>query len=252
MIEITVKHDLWKLKPWLSGIQRRQIPYGTMLALNRTATRVQEAEVNEMRGVFDRPTPYTLSALRIRKATKANLTAYVEPKNMATKAISADKYLAPQILGGSRGQKRFERALIAVGAMPQGYVAVPGSGARFDAYGNMSRGQIVQILAYFRAFPEVGYRANMSAAGRGRLARGSRRNMGYSYFVAGPGGSLPPGIWQRFAFSEGHAIRPVLIFVKSTMYRKRLDFDVVAEKTVEKYFEGDFRLAMMQAAATAR
>ncbi|MHB1098523.1 MAG: hypothetical protein ACYCZR_03095 [Burkholderiales bacterium] len=252
MIEIRVMHTFPELKAWLAGIQFRQIPYATVLALNRTAARVQDAEVGEMRSVFDRPTPYTLSALRIRKASKANLTAYVEPKYMATKAISADKFLAPQILGGSRKQKRFERALIAVGAMPEGYVAVPGAGARLDAYGNMSRGQIVQILSYFRAFPESGYRANMTEAGRQSMARGSRRSMGYTYFAGRPGRNLPLGIWQRHEFSMGQSIRPVLIFVKSTHYRVRLKFDELAKKTVDRNFEKDFEVAMEQAVATAR
>lgn len=231
---------------------RKQVDFATRVALTRTAQKAVPAVQREMRDVFCNPTPYTLSGLRVEPATKTRLTATVMLKDDATKATPAAKYLLPQIKGGQRGQKRFERALQAVGAMPAGYRAVPGSGARLDSFGNMSRGQIVQLLAYFRAFPEMGYKANMTRESRVRLARGTKRKQGYAYFVGRPGDRLPLGIYQRIGFGFGSAIRPVLLFVRSAVYTERFDFEYVVRKTVETEFPAEFARAMVEAKRTAR
>jgi hypothetical protein len=232
--------------------EQKQVDYATRVALTKTAQKAVPALQREMRDVFSNPTPYTLSGLRVEPATKSRLSATVMLKDDATKATPAAKFLLPQIQGGVRGQKRYERALQAVGALPAGYRTVPGAGAKLDAYGNMSRGQIVQILAYFRAFPEAGYKANMTDQGRARLARGSKRKLGFTYFVGRPGDRLPLGVYQRFTFAKGSAIKPVLLFVRSAVYQPRLDFEYVVEKTVETEFAGEFARAMVEARRTAR
>lgn len=224
---------------------KKQIVSATRLSVNRIADKAVRAEQHEMRDVFRNPTPFTLSSVRMKPATSSSLAATVELKDDATKATPATRFLAPQLKGGPRGQKRFERALQAVGAMPAGYRAVPGQAARLDAYGNMSRGQIVQILAYFRAFPEMGYKANMTDQGRARLARGTKRKQGYTYFVGRPGDRLPLGIYQRFSFGVGSAIKPVMLFVRSAVYQERYDFAYVVEATVKNGFGAEFEQAMV-------
>ncbi len=235
-----------------SSAGQKQIQFATRVALTRTAQQAALAEVREMRDVFRNPTPYTLSSVFVQAATKTRLEATVKLKDDSTKATPASKFLAAQVRGGQRGQKRFERALQAVGAMPTGYRAVPGAAARLDTYGNMSRGQIVQLLAYFRAFPEMGYKANMNDKGRARLARGTRRQQGYVYFVGRPGDRLPLGIYQRFSFGHGSAIKPVLIFVRSAVYQERYDFEYVVEQTVKTQFANEFAKAYGEALGTAR
>ena len=148
----------------LNALERKQLPFAYSLAVNRTAKLVKQAEIDKMRAVFDRPTPYTLNSLYVKPGTKANPSAYVWLKYDTFKGTPAEKYLLPQIDGGSRSHKRFERALQGVGAMPTGYYCIPGKFAQMDNYGNWSRGQIIKILSYFRAFPERGYRANMTDA----------------------------------------------------------------------------------------
>src|SRR5690606_41847181 len=61
---------------WLSRGER-QVPDATSLVLNRTASAIQKALVEQMGQVVDRPPPYTLRSLRLRRATKQNLTASV-------------------------------------------------------------------------------------------------------------------------------------------------------------------------------
>lgn len=250
MVKVDVSQALRGLTADLVGAEK-QVKFATRVALTRTAKKAALAEVKEMRDVFRNPTPYTLNSLFVRPATSKRLAAEVKLKDEATKAVPASRFLAPQISGGQRQQKRFERALQSVGAMPDGYRAVPASGAKIDSYGNMSRAQIVQILAFFRAFPEVGYKANMTTAKREKLAKGTKRKLGFSYFVGTPGDRLPLGIYQRTALYGGTAIKPVLIFVRSAMYTQRLDFQYVVDQVVKAEFSGEFNYAFVEAKRTA-
>jgi hypothetical protein len=231
---------------------QRQVKFATRLALTRTAQVAAKAEVKEMRDVFRNPTPYALNSVFVLPATANRLSATVKLKDEATKATPAVKFLSPQVSGGQRRLKRFEKALTAVGAMPVGYRAVPGKGAKMDSYGNMSRGQIVQILAFFRAFPEMGYKANMTAAGRARLARGTRRTQGFAYFVGSPGDRMPLGVYQRVAMAGGSALKPVLLFVRSAVYQPVFDFEYVVEQAVKTGFASEFEKAFAEAKRTAR
>lgn len=232
--------------------EKKQVNFATKVALTRTGQKVMVAEQREMRDVFSMPTPFTMSSLYLRPATSSNLSAEVKLKDFASKATPASKFLAAQLKGGERVQKRFERALQAVGALPPGFRIVPGDAAKLDAYGNMDRGQIVQILAFFRAFPEAGYKANMTAQGRAKLARGGKTRQGISYFAGRPGDRLPLGIYQRVTFARGTAIKPVMIFVRSAVYQAVFNFEDVAKRTVDAEFGPQFALAYAEAKRTAR
>lgn len=249
-MKIQTKHDFDTLLKTLEATPE-QLRFTTAVALTRTAQDVKKAEENEMRDIFDRPTPYTMTSVFMRSATKQNLEAVVWLKDFAGKATAAVDYLMPQIAGGSRRQKRFERALQAVGAMPEGYRAVPGDGAKLDANGNMDRGQIVQILSYFKAFPEAGYKANMTDKRKKALAKGSRTRQGFAYFVGSPGDRLPLGVWQRIRFAAGTAIKPVMIFVRDADYESIFKFEYTGQQTVDRRFNTHFEQAFAMAMRTA-
>lgn len=273
MIQVSVKDNLDKVSRQLDDLARRQLPFATARALTRTALEVRDAEKREMGRVFDRPTRWTMNSLYVKPATKQSLSARVWLKDSAHKGTPADKYLAPEITGGSRAVKRFERAFQAAGIMPKGTVAVPGPGARLDASGNVARGQIVQLLAYFKAFSEQGYKANMDDAGRAKLAKrsgaGSRSGYatigGVEYFVSrgrghwqgrgswrhGRSQHLPAGIWARRGI-HGSDIVPVMLFVRSATYRKRFPFFEVAHQTINRRFNALFGQSIAQAIAQAR
>lgn len=227
-------------------------------ALNWTAADAQVEVQNEMRKVFDRPTPYTIGGVGVWKAKPGDMVATVALKDASGKGTPASQYLAPQVWGGQRSMKRFEKALQRIGALPQGWMAVPASGAQMDAYGNMNRGQIVQILAALQAFGEQGYKANMDAKGRARLARGSKRSYGREYFVShgrgfrqgtgswkhGRNQHLPAGVWMRQGGGLGKALRPVLMFVRSATYKPRLPFHRTVIDYARREFPNKFERAM--------
>lgn len=240
MIKVTV--TVPNLAKEFTGIAK-QVRFATAVAMTRTARAIKEELVGEMRSKFDRPTPYTLNALAVKPARRDDLSAEVFLKNSASKAIPASKFLAPQILGGSRRHKRFERSLEAAGLLPKGMQAVPGQAAKLDAYGNMSRGQIVKILSYLRASADP---TQNRGAGRGR---GSRRME--EYFVARPrsrAGHLRPGIYLRTPDGP----RPVVIYVQPGRYRVRFDFAGVAARVAAERFPAEMERAFDEAVATSR
>lgn len=248
MINIAVKDGLKSVSDYIRKLPANQVAFATSVAINKTAAKVKVALEEEIPKAFDRPTKYTQNSLYMKASNKKNLSARVWVKDDTFKGTPAAKYMEPEIFGGPRRHKRFEKALIARGLMRSDQFAVPGAACKLDAFGGVSAGFITQLLAYLRAFGEVGYKSNMDAKGRARIAK----KHGLSYFVARAGGHLHPGIWARYAFASGTSIKPVIMFVKPPSYAKRYPFMEVADKTVDRYFVPSFEEAFELAMKTAR
>lgn len=232
---------------------QKQHRFAAAVALTRTAQDVQQAERGEIMGAFDRPTPYTINSLRLRPATRERLEAEVFLKDDASgSGTPATKYLLPQIEGGKRHLKSFERQLQQIGAMPAGWHAVPGRFARLNAYGNVSYGQIIQILSQLRSTPTAGYDRAISTD-KAKAAR-ARARAGGQYFALPSGrGRLLPGIYQARDTAWGRAApRPVFIFVRSVTYRALFRFAEVAEAVALHKFPVHFDAALAMALRTAR
>lgn len=244
----------------LLGEQQRQVPFVLSLTLNRTAQDVRKAEQSEMRTVFDRPTRFTLNSLFLQAATKQKLEARVWVKDTER----PDHYLLPQITGGSRPLKRFEQLLVQRGVMRAGERAVPGGAAKLDAYGNMSRGQIVKILSQLQAFNLSGFDANATNSKRSRAKRaretyfvstgkGTHPFGGHSWSKGRMMQELPRGVWVRTPHEVlGSKVAPVLIFVDRTTYSRRFRFDEIAGQTVSRVMPGHLQSAVAQALRTTR
>lgn len=265
MLKIDISHDLERLIRDVDDLHRKHIPYATALALTRTAQAAKKAVEDELPRAFDRPTRWTMNSVFFKSAKKTRLEAKVWIKDETGKGIPATKYLGPQIFGGARHFKRFEKALQRVGILPPGMMAVPAAAAELDAYGNMSRGQIVKILSFFSAFSEVGYRANITDKRRKSMWKGSEKRgvRGFEYFaLSKQTGKLPPGIYLRKNYSVGEldkvahlqkgAAKPVLLFVRAATYRKRLRFFEIAEATAQAKLPRHFGEALAHAIATAK
>lgn len=235
-MKISVNLQLDRVARGLEDLAKKQATYAVAAALTDTVKDVKAAEVHEIKDSFDRPKPITLDSIYVRPATKSKLEAVVGIKTYMGKGNSAEDYLAAEIEGGSRKFKRFERALRVAGIMPDGYYVVPGAGVPLDQYGNVSSSLIVQILSYFKAFPEQGYFANMTAKRKAALAKGKRGKQGVAYFVSFGDRWLRRGIWARYSFGHGSAVKPILMFVRGANYEKRFDYFYTAEKTIERQF----------------
>ncbi len=234
-MKITTQVDTRGFEATLKGWERQQLPYATAVALTRTAKATVPAMQKAMLAAFDRPTAYTLNSLYIKPATKANLVAEVRLKDVASKGLPPSVYLAPDVFGGERQPKRSENLLRRAGMLPGGMLWVPGSGATLDRYGNMSRGQVVQVISALQANANAGYTANKS------YRIGARRNLKTDgYFVGKPAnGLLPLGVYLR----TKTGLKPIMIFVSHAHYTALLPF----YETVGQVYTANFQTLFNQA-----
>lgn len=254
MLNISVTSDLERQVSQWARIAGDQVPFATALALTRTAKAAKEEIERQLPSLIDKPTAYTMRGFRLYPATKKKLIAEVTFRDAFGKGTAARDYLSPLVYGGDRKLKAFERSLQKTGLLPAGYAAMPGKAAEIDGFGNMSRGQIVQILSYFKAFGEQGYRANITDKKRDAMAAGNKRNRGVSYFVGRPGnGKLPLGVWKKTSFGGlGSSVKPIIIFTKKPRYAARLNVPGIAQRIVEARFPVELEAAVKQALATRR
>lgn len=74
--EITLQ-GLADVQRLFGRLDASQLAYAHMTAINDVAFKVKRAEQDEMRRVFDKPTPWLIRQVAVRKATKAELTAVI-------------------------------------------------------------------------------------------------------------------------------------------------------------------------------
>lgn len=237
-----------------------QVPFAAMTAINKTALQAKSEIQTKMKQVFDRPTPWVLNSIGPRRredfATKTNLSAEVAFRDKWQDKTDRTM-VSPHVEGGKRHYKAMEARLMRIGMMPAGYNAVPGGAAKLDANGNMSPGQISQLLNVLGAYTEGGFnKANLNTVKR--LTKGNVKKgvYGFTYFVSpvgttGHGKHLQPGVYQRVTTGFGSSLKPILIFVKQAKYKRRLDFYGIAQATVDRDFLGNFEAAFDDAMRTA-
>ena len=250
----------------LSGPQARQA-YAN--AINDTAFKVRGEMQKELRSRFDRVTPFIANAPKVFKATPDKLTASIAPtldsRNLPSTGgkvgVDPQQVLQEQEFGGSRRDKKSEVALRRAGILLPGWQTAiprdpyPGSD---DGRGNLKGSFLVQVISYFQAFGEQGYKANMTEKGFKRLHKNGRKKdvamgvkgwtknvRGHRYIVAYGrlrGGArqtrngeydqrasnLKPGIWA-ISGTGGGIVKPVLMFVRPGTYRPLISMDRIAQ-----------------------
>lgn len=208
-----------------------QLPYAMALALTRVAQQVKRDIEAEMPRVFESPTRWTLNSLRLQAARKNNLQAVVAVKDQAARGNPALFWLAPEVYGGSRSDKRAEMALKTAGLLPGGMQAVPGRESTLNRFGNMTKGSITKAVA------------GAQAAESGQTQDGRTK-----YFVMRKEGK-PLGIAARFSRAR---MGMVMAFVSSGRYQQRLDFHGVGHKAVNSVYVTELHKAIKQAIETAK
>ncbi|MBB1074481.1 hypothetical protein HUU62_08665 [Rhodoferax sp. 4810] len=244
-----IRIDTTDLRNLVGSLDRlaKEMPYAVMRAINNTAFQVRTAEQAEISNVFDRPTPWLLKTIYVTKATTQRLSAAVGPNEWFTKSgyrvghsTPWERVLAPHVYGGKRINKAFENRLRAARLLPDGWYAVPGQGAKLDAYGNMRGGDLVAIMSWIGA---MGLYAgdNMNKRAKQSQRRNKAQQRGESYFALRTAThGLAPGVYKKTGRTwVTSRIKPVLIFVNKSNYRKRLDYYGVANRVVNSVFEAE-------------
>lgn len=249
----------------------KQVRYAASVAINSALQQGLRAERDRMRQVFDRPTPYVLNrGVVLTPSTKDKLQGQLAVDTRPDGGnVPAGKPLLAEVLGGARRAKRSELLLQRAGVLPSGWLTTPGKGAKTDAYGNISRGQILEILSWFQAYPATNRREgrvrnsardNISDQGKARKRKATRSHAGREYFAVQPGakrGGLRPGVYLRQVGGGrfmGPVARPriVLVFVPRASYQKRFDFVAQAQQAVAAALPAAFSSALRRALETAR
>ncbi|HRD87802.1 MAG TPA: hypothetical protein PK752_06000 [Accumulibacter sp.] len=230
----------------LAGMER-QIPFATALACNLLARDVKDAVRQDMATQFDRPKPVTLNSLRTEAATKARPFAVVKVKDEPLgKHINGGmaEIIGHQFAGGQRVAKLSERALRRDGYLKEGEFIAPGPDARLDQYGNISSGQIQQIMAALRLFLDPYQNQTSSKRSKRNAAKAGR-----IFWSDGGKGRPRRGCWASDARGN---LKLLLVAIPRATYRRRIVMDVTAGKVAAAKWEQRFAEAWARAVATDR
>lgn len=209
-----------------SGLQR-QIDFALARALTQTAYKVKEAIPGFLDQKLDRPTPWTKSGTYVDRATPRNLQATVGFKPIQS------SYLRWQAEGGVRAPKR--QAL----RLP--------SAIKLDAYGNLPRGIIAQLIAVARKESRL----------TKRKARRIQVSKNLDLFYGDPadvgGHKSPPGIYKIVKTGTHSRLIPLIVFPATVArYDKRFDLRDLARPIVAREYNALFNAALRDALSTAR
>lgn len=237
--------DTKRFTKHLTDVQRTKIPQITMFALNETMFLVRAGWREEMQRVFDRPTQLTLGAVLYRKATKVRLVAEVYIRNEASKGTPPSKYLFPEVAGGVRRQKPFEKRLSKLARGKAFYV--PGRSMRLDASGNLPSSVIGQVLSQLAVRNDPTQNESKSSARSRR--RQIKRGGGGRFFTPKFGDKrLKQGaVYERIETGFGSSVRTVLFPVDAApSYRPRFNATQVARILFNHHFPKEFVHAMQR------
>lgn len=286
---LTIKTEgLEELKARVAEIGQKHVPFAAARALTQVAENARMDTVREIRQKLHVPTEWTIQSMFKRPATKRDLTAMVYLKDGGgSRRYANDKFpamgkayvaagqdkarvIGHLFSGGAREIKGFENRLIRSNLMPAGMVVVPGAGAPLDARGNIPRGFIVQMLAYFKGLRES--KDWMTDTGRARFGKRQGKKVGVGgvaveYFISRGSGNwfgrrswksgreqnLPPGIWMRAHTAYGTAVKPVIMFIKKPpRYKQYFDLEAIARTALNRDFDTQFKAGMDEAMRTAK
>lgn len=116
-MQISIEDSFKDAERWLDDIEKKQLPFATSVALNKTASRCRDGIMTAMLHVIDRPTPFTMEGFKIKTGSKRNLSAWILAKPIQ------EQYLQGIVWGGTEIAKHF----------------TPGGKAKLNQYGNMPR-----------------------------------------------------------------------------------------------------------------
>lgn len=241
---------LAEMRAALTEFSDRRFRAAVSTSLTRAAREMKADWQQQIDRRIDRPIARTQVATVFTSATAATLQSEVRVKDQMAGTPPAT-YLNPQERSGGRTAKKFEAALQASGAMPRGYITVPGRGAQLDAYGNVSRSQIIAIIAALGTNYSPGYARVISKSTSKRLATLTRRGKQYISVHPDDAKSLgvSPGIYER---SGDNSMRAVFLFRRAVRYRKVLDLEALAAKEGPRIVGEEFSRAVAESFARLR
>lgn len=225
------------------------------LAINTVARHVRAEVLNEFRVKFDRPTPVTMRSLFTRPADYkkqpepfAEVLVKDDPTGLSKSRRSIAEIIGHQFVGGSRIPKRSEELLRTAGYLRSNEFIAPGPDAKLDPYGNVSRGQMQQILSALRA--QFDPYSNRTSSERSR--RNARRagNIFYSDGrpVVGRKKTVRRGIW---ASDRRGDLKLLLVIIPSPGYQRLIDMQSIGDRVCAREWPAAVEAAWQKAQSLA-
>lgn len=198
-----------------------QYRYAATQGINMTAYDVRDGVKKEMPSVFDRPTPFTVNSLKVYAAKQSDLKAEINFKGKPS-----DHYLRPEVFGGPRKMKPFEKLL-------DGFF-VPGKEAPLDRYGNVTGGQIVRMLSMLSK--------NRAGQNQSEAKRKIRVLKGIKQFYFTKNGHIA---------ESGSGSKPAKIWFyrvnRAPQYKPILNYDQISRRIIDAKLAGNVRKAIAMA-----
>lgn len=211
-------------------------------AMNDTAFDIRDAFKTEFRRVFDKPREITVNSILFIKAKPGRFIAEIYVRDDVNDGMPPSKYLFPQVVGGPRAQKTFEKRFRSNFQIGDKFFR-PGSRQDLDAYGNLPAKLYPKMLAQLQAsFDPLNRESDKGRARRNKRAR--RKGGGANYFVLGRDrGKLKAGvIYERVNFIAGlgSKIKIALQPIETTNYKVRFRPGPLAQRIFDKKFPDAF------------
>lgn len=211
----------------------KQLPYAAARSLTGLAWGARQDYQAEAKTAFDRPKPWTLSAVSYTPATKTHLSSSIQMQS----GSRPEHDIGHEFTGGTRAHKAFEVALTKAGALPGGWYAIPAPGTPLDRYGNVSRALINKIKAGLGI-----------TAGKGKAKRKTVK-----YLVARPGQMALRGAHPGIYATDGIDLQAVLLFVpRLKAYQQRIDLPKVGQRAYQQRFDRLFTVNLAKACGLFR
>ena len=260
MIEFEVDPDALALPKRLTIAIKNDIHWITAQALNYTmagsrfdsgtGTRQRNVKVNlenNSKSYFSNPKKQIREAWR--QSEFANKNSLAAGLNFKNQPFNRYRYLAPNIQGGKRKQKSYEKLLInhplaSKGISPNAQL-VPNaknftSPLKIDTYGNVSRASINYIYDHVSRSGRINQRESLNTKRRARKGVESDP----TFLVGKPRhGNRPAGIWWRRA--DNHKLLLIFKAVEQTEYKPiylaERTMDITFKRLWKKNFETSYK-----------
>ena len=251
-----------ELEQQLTAIQRTQLPYATMVALNKTGSGMMTKVRANMGEIFDRPTPFSLKKLAIghwAKKTEPWLDIGLGITPSTTYDPSQLSHLEPHVPGypSTRKPKGSENWLRGTFLRPDQWL-MPARNYPFNRYGNVRGPTMQKMLADIDAYSRAQYNPAITQTRATRRRRGvtvagrvylwatltSRRGRPFSGIFSISGGT---DNWER-----GRWRLRMIAVDKAPTYEKRFNFIGIGQKYANAHLLPNLRTAVENAIRTMR
>lgn len=219
-LQISVRTNVKEIEKQLDYLAQKQLPYATAVAINSMASKIKEKQLDNFKETFDKPTPFTMSALGIVYANKNH------PEALLFMKPAQEKYLTPYEF--TFKQVAHKSAILNPRSI------------KLNQYGNIPAGKIKSLLGVDLNDP--GKVKSMTQRKKAILLNNSKR-----YFMGSVTrkGEKVGGLWERLPGRKG--LKLVMRFTEPKALAIHLNYFFHAKRVIDRNFDRILLLSLKHA-----